>query len=183
MHLPTSFRARLQASFLARIAIGTTLLAAGPAAAKEVINPFGRTAETLRALEENRARQVEAAKSWSTFHDFTFTDRADESGIRFDHHPVDDAAKNYMAVHYDHGNGIAAADVDGDGRTDIYLVDQLGSSDVGPTNPFYRVQKLYYAWQDANGDKTVQEALDTAVARSNEIMARFAQTYAGMSFP
>lgn len=34
-----------------------------------------------------------------------------------------------------------------------------------------------------NGDKTVQEALDTAVARSNEIMARFAQTYAGMSFP
>lgn len=35
-------------------------------------------------------------------------------------------------------------------------VDQLGSSDVGPNNPFYRVQKLYYAWQDANGDKTVQ---------------------------
>lgn len=34
-----------------------------------------------------------------------------------------------------------------------------------------------------NGDKPVQEALDTAVARSNEIMARFAQTYAGKSFP
>lgn len=128
MHLPNLLRARLLASLLARIAIGTTWLAAGPAAAKQVINPFGRTAETLRSLEENRARQVEAAKSWSTFHDFTFTDRADESGIRFDHHPVDDAAKNYMAVHYDHGNGIAAADIDGDGRTDVYLVDQLGSS-------------------------------------------------------
>ena len=34
-----------------------------------------------------------------------------------------------------------------------------------------------------NGDKTDQEALDTAVARSNEIMARFAQTYAGKPFP
>lgn len=34
-----------------------------------------------------------------------------------------------------------------------------------------------------NGDKPVQEALDTAVARSNEIMARFAQTCAGKSFP
>ena len=34
-----------------------------------------------------------------------------------------------------------------------------------------------------NGDKPVQEALDTAVARSNEIMARFAQTYAGQTFP
>ncbi len=128
MHLPTSFRVRLRASVLTQIAIGTTLLATGPAAEKQVINPFGRTAETLRSLEENRARQVEAAKSWSTFHDFRFTDRADESGIRFDHHPVDDAAKNYMAVHYDHGNGIAAADIDGDGRTDVYLVDQLGSS-------------------------------------------------------
>jgi sn-glycerol 3-phosphate transport system substrate-binding protein len=29
----------------------------------------------------------------------------------------------------------------------------------------------------------VQEALDTAVARSNEILARFSQTYAGKSFP
>lgn len=34
-----------------------------------------------------------------------------------------------------------------------------------------------------NGDKPMQEALDTAVARSNEIMARFAQTYAGQTFP
>jgi sn-glycerol 3-phosphate transport system substrate-binding protein len=34
-----------------------------------------------------------------------------------------------------------------------------------------------------NGDKPVQEALDTAVARSNEILARFSQTYAGKSFP
>ncbi|HEX7155128.1 MAG TPA: carboxypeptidase regulatory-like domain-containing protein [Thermoanaerobaculia bacterium] len=35
-------------------------------------------------------------------------------------------------------------------------MDQLGSSDVGPSNPFYRVQMLYYYWEDLNGDKTVQ---------------------------
>jgi len=33
------------------------------------------------------------------------------------------------------------------------------------------------------GQKTMQEALDTAVARGNDVLARFAQTYAGKSFP
>jgi sn-glycerol 3-phosphate transport system substrate-binding protein len=33
------------------------------------------------------------------------------------------------------------------------------------------------------GQKTMQEALDTAAARGNEILGRFAQTYAGKSFP
>jgi hypothetical protein len=35
-------------------------------------------------------------------------------------------------------------------------LDQLGSSDVGSSNPFYRVQELYYYWEDLNGDRTVQ---------------------------
>ena len=35
-------------------------------------------------------------------------------------------------------------------------MDQLGSSDVGASNPFYRVQMLYYYWDDLNGDKTIQ---------------------------
>ncbi len=34
-----------------------------------------------------------------------------------------------------------------------------------------------------NGQKTMQEALDTAVERGNAILARFAQTYAGKTFP
>lgn len=33
------------------------------------------------------------------------------------------------------------------------------------------------------GQKTMKEALDTAAARGNEILARFAKTYAGKSFP
>ncbi|HEX9986430.1 MAG TPA: carboxypeptidase regulatory-like domain-containing protein [Thermoanaerobaculia bacterium] len=35
-------------------------------------------------------------------------------------------------------------------------MDQLGSSDVGASNPFYRVQMLYYYWEDLNSDRTVQ---------------------------
>jgi enediyne biosynthesis protein E4 len=33
-------------------------------------------------------------------------------------------------VHYDHGNGIAVADVDGDGLLDIYFVNQLGGNEL-----------------------------------------------------
>lgn len=37
-----------------------------------------------------------------------------------------------------------------------HYINQLGSSDVGSANPFYRVQYLYYYWDDLNGDRTVQ---------------------------
>jgi sn-glycerol 3-phosphate transport system substrate-binding protein len=33
------------------------------------------------------------------------------------------------------------------------------------------------------GQKSMKEALDTAAARGNEILARFAQTYEGKTFP
>ncbi|HET8772995.1 MAG TPA: carboxypeptidase regulatory-like domain-containing protein [Thermoanaerobaculia bacterium] len=35
-------------------------------------------------------------------------------------------------------------------------MDQLGSSDAGASNPFYRVQMLYYYWNDLNEDATIQ---------------------------
>src|SRR6202035_3379838 len=66
------------------------------------------------------------------FYQFQFADRVKESGITFVHHIVDDAGRHYKAVHYDHGNGIAVADVDGDGLPDIYFTTQLG------TNRLYR---------------------------------------------
>jgi hypothetical protein len=72
--------------------------------------------------------QLKAADGYRPFHKFGFSDRVRESGIRFRHRIVDDAGSNYKAAHYDHGNGVAIADVDGDGRLDIYFVNQAGDN-------------------------------------------------------
>ena len=52
------------------------------------------------------------------------------SGITFVHHIVDDAGKDYKAVHYDHGTALCSADVDGDGLPDLYFVSELGTSEL-----------------------------------------------------
>jgi hypothetical protein len=72
--------------------------------------------------------QRAAARGLAVFHGFRFTDRRKESGITFVHRAVDDVRKSYRPVHYDHGSGIAAADVDGDGRPDLYFVNQAGAN-------------------------------------------------------
>jgi enediyne biosynthesis protein E4 len=77
-----------------------------------------------------RDAQVKATAGAAVFHDFQFTDRIAESGISFKHRIVDDAGKTYKAAHYDHGNGMAIADVDGDGLFDIYFVSQVGGNQL-----------------------------------------------------
>ncbi|MDB4913821.1 MAG: ypmQ 2 [Gemmatimonadetes bacterium] len=78
-----------------------------------------------------RARQErDLASRSATVHDFRFVNRVEQSGIDFENRIVDDAGKSYKAVHYDHGSGLAAADVDGDGRPDLYFVTQLGTSQL-----------------------------------------------------
>jgi hypothetical protein len=79
-------------------------------------------------LERFRAEQLTSIARSGVFHDFQFTDRLRESGITFRHRIVDDAGRTYKAAHYDHGNGIAVADVDGDGRPDVYFVNQVGGN-------------------------------------------------------
>jgi len=86
--------------------------------------------EGVRTLEARGKAQIEAAKKYAVFHGFRFTDRQAESGITFRHRIVSDAGRTYKAVHYDHGNGIAAADVDGDGLADLYFVNQVGGNQL-----------------------------------------------------
>src|SRR5213078_699285 len=78
-----------------------------------------------------RARQEAAlAGRSSVLHDFRFTDQRQASGITFENRIVDDAGKSYKLAHYDHGSGLCAADVDGDGLPDLYFVTQLGTSEL-----------------------------------------------------
>jgi hypothetical protein len=81
----------------------------------------------LMRLRDAQAKAIAAAP---VFHDFQFTDRRADTGITFRHRIVDDAGRTYKAAHYDHGNGVAIADVDGDGRLDIYFVSQAGGNQL-----------------------------------------------------
>lgn len=75
-------------------------------------------------------KQVRLAKQYDLFSSFKFTDAISNSGIDFRHRVVNDAAAEYKAVHYDHGNAIAVADVDLDGLYDIYFATQGGSGEL-----------------------------------------------------
>lgn len=84
----------------------------------------------LDTLAARADAQKQTAGQFDVFHDFRFEDRLAASGITFVHRIVDDAGLNYKAVHYDHGNGLAVADVDGDALTDIYFVNQAAPSEL-----------------------------------------------------
>ena len=112
-------------------------------------------------LQRLRDAQIKAAAGVSVFHDFQFTDRLTESGISFVHRIVEDAGKTYKAVHYDHGNGMAIADVDGDGLSDIYFTNQVGGNQL---------------WKNAGGGKfqDMTASAGVAVAGKVSVSASFA---------
>src|SRR6185295_13638935 len=107
-----------------------------------------------------QAEQASVGK-FKVFHDFRFSDRLPESGITFVHQCVDDAGKTYKAAHYDHGNGVAVADVDGDGMTDVYFTNQLGGNEL---------------WKNAGGGKfrNITAEAGVAVADRISVSAAFA---------
>ncbi len=111
--------------FLAVVLAG---IAAAAGKTREVRIPMDD--DGVKSLVSRKAAQEKAGRRLDAFHDFRFHDRVLESGITFVEHPTDDSAKFYKSNHYDHGTGIAAADVDGDGKVDLYFVDQLGGNEL-----------------------------------------------------
>lgn len=118
---------RLLLLSLAAVLCAGTLQAQSPT--KETTYPPALL-DTPKWLEARRQEQLALAKSYKTFHDFQFSDQTSSSGIRFEQRSVDDACKNWKPAHYDHGTGVAIADVDNDGRPDIYFVNQLGPNQL-----------------------------------------------------
>src|SRR6266404_5042836 len=84
----------------------------------------------VASLAARKQAQIAAANQFKVFYQFQFADKVKESGITFVHRIVDDAGKTYKQVHYDHGNGIAVADVDGDGLYDIFFLNQIGGNQL-----------------------------------------------------
>jgi len=106
---------------------------------------------TLNARARAQRASVDRFK---VVYDFQFTDRVKESGITFVHRVVDDAAVAYKPVHYDHGNGIAVADVDGDGLPDIYFTNQIGGNQL---------------WKNLGGGRFADITKDAGVALADRI--------------
>ncbi len=117
----------LTSVFLSSALLICSLIASGRSEGAE--EPSNHTI-TLNLLQGRKKQQIAAAQKMQTFYGFQFSDHIVESGIRFEHHIVDDAGKEYKAAHYDHGNGMAVADVDGDGLPDIYFTTQMGTNQL-----------------------------------------------------
>ena len=90
--------------------------------------PMGQKEDPKVQAQRRKDRQMQTLEEFEVFHDFLFQDRQPESGLDFVHGITDDSGKHYRPNHYDHGNGIAVADIDGDGKYDVYLVNQIGAN-------------------------------------------------------
>ncbi|MEZ5332979.1 MAG: CRTAC1 family protein [Thermoanaerobaculia bacterium] len=86
---------------------------------------WGAELMEVRAYAQQRTEPL-----FQVTHDFHYTDRQIESGITFQHHVTGDSTLYYQPNHYDHGNGVLVADVDGDDLYDLYFITQLGGNEL-----------------------------------------------------
>jgi hypothetical protein len=110
--------------------------------------------EGIAALPARKAAQLATASQFTVFHGFQFADKLPESGITFRNQAVDDSGRDYKAVHYDHGNGLAVADVDGDGKLDLYFITQLGENQL---------------WRNLGNGKFANATAEAGVALKDQI--------------
>jgi len=92
--------------------------------------PYPKDDEGLNALPARQKQQLESVSQFKVFYQFHFKDELKRSGITFRQKAVPWATYYYMPAHYDHGSGLAVADVDGDGLYDIYFVNQVGGNEL-----------------------------------------------------
>src|SRR2546430_9563623 len=105
-------------------------------------------------VAERTRQEVELAARSPVAHDFRFSDQRQASGITFQNRIVDDAGRSYKLAHYDHGSGVCAADVDGDGLPDLYFVTQLGTNQL---------------WKNAGGGRFVDITARAGLAMPDAI--------------
>ena len=113
-----------------------------------------RSPRTPAWLVERGRQEAELAARSPVAHDFRFTDQRQASGITFQNRIVDDAGRSYKLAHYDHGSGVCAADVDGDGLPDLYFVTQLGTNQL---------------WKNAGGGRFVDITAQAGLAMPDAI--------------
>ena len=115
----------------------------------------------VSTLENRRAAQLRTIGSFDVDHDFRFTNWLPDSKITFENIVTADGRKDHKGVHYDHGNGLAVADVDLDGRLDLYFMTQIGSNEL---------------WRNIGGGRfeNITEAAGVAVSDRVSVTGSFA---------
>lgn len=115
---------------LSLVPVALTILSRASSQSRPKLRNFPDPDVGVDTLVARKQAQLAKVSQFKVFHQFRFTDRVTESGITFVEHNVEDTGRHYKGVHYDHGTGIAVADVDGDGLYDIYFVNQVGGNEL-----------------------------------------------------